>query len=355
MPVLLQLIGTGLVSIALADIFLTVLHPRSESNLLSIPVARMLWHVFRWLAQGSPKRHDRILSYGGPTIMVTLIGVWVLLMLIGFALIVWPGLGTGIQAEQGVTPTDFATALYYAGFALGTLGTGDLVPQTTPYRLLIVLKSLLGFSAFTLVLSYVLSVYQALTRRNTFALSLHHRTADTADSAVLLARLAAGNDASLHRDISDIAKDLMNLLEFNNSYPLLLYFRYRQTYYALPRIVYLAIDTASLINSALDAEQYGAVANSAGAAELWYGGMHLVRELDQSIASERRGLSPAPAELLWQEHYYQALEILRKNGVKTIDNPTSGAETYLSMRQKWAPCLAQLIKYMDYTPSQIHS
>ncbi|MFQ4134848.1 potassium channel family protein [Nodosilinea sp. PGN35] len=354
MAVLLPLIGTVLVLTALVDIFLTVLHPRSESNLLSIPVAKFLWCGFRWLAQGPPKRRDRILSYGGPTIVVALIGVWVLLLLVGFALIVWPALGTGIVAEQGNTPTDFATALYYAGFSLGTLGTGDLVPQTAPYRLLMVLKSLLGFSVFTLVLSYVLSVYNALTSRNTFALSLHHRTADTADSAVLLARLAAGNDASLYHDISDIAKDLTSLLEFNNSYPLLLYFRYRQTYYALPRIVYLAIDTATLINCALNADRYGAVAEASGAAELWYGSIHLMKELDQSIDSRAKFLPHDYAEPLWREHYDHALEVLNQNGIKTTDIPLSGAQSYLSMRHQWAPYLAKLIKHMGYLPSQIY-
>lgn len=200
-----------------------------------------------------------------------------------------------------------------------------------------------------------LKVYNALTRRNTFALSLHHRTADTADSAVLLNRLAAGNDASLHQNISDIAKDLTNLLEFNNSYPLLLYFRYHQTYYALPRIVYLTIDTAILINSAIDAEQYGAVANSAGAAEIWCGSMHLVRELEQSIAVKVRPSPQEPDELLWQEHYYHALAILNKSGIKTTKTPESGAKSYLSMRQEWGPGLAKLTQYMDYQPSQIYS
>jgi hypothetical protein len=355
MQILLQLIGTSLVLVSLVDIFLTVLHPRSESNLLSIPVARILWRCFCTLAEGSAKRHDRILSYAGPTIMVMLVGVWVLLLLVGFTLIVWPALGTAIQAEQGGTPTDFFTALYYAGFSLGTLGTGDLVPQVATYRLLIVLKSLLGFSVFTLVLSYVLSVYNALTSRNTFALSLHYRTADTADSAELLARLAAGNDTnSLQRDISDIAKELINLLELNNSYPLLLYFRYRQTYYALPRITYLAIDTASLIKSALDADQYRAVANSSGAAELWHGSLHLLQELDQSIAAKVQIAPQELDEMLWQEHYYRTLAILNKKGIKTTKTPELGAKSYLLMRQKWAPRLAKLVNYMAYQPSQIY-
>ncbi len=355
MSVLLPLIGTVLVLTALIDVFLTVLHPRAESNLLSIPVAKVVWRGFRWLAKGPPKRRDRILSYGGPTILVTLISVWVGLLLLGFALIIWPALGTGIQVEQGETSTDFATALYYSGFSLSTLGTGDLVPQTAFYRLLIVLKSLLGFSVFTLVLSYVLSVYGALTQRNIFALSLHHRTASTADSAVLLARLASGNEASLYQEVSNIAKDLTSLLEFNNSYPLLLYFRYHQSYYALPRVVYLTIDIATLINSALDADQYRALAKSSGTAELWCGGMHLMREIDQSIDSGEQTSPQESAEPLWQEHYYHALETLSQNGIKTTDAPTSGAKSYLSMRQQWEPCLAKLIKYMDYQPSQIYS
>jgi hypothetical protein len=186
-------------------------------------------------------------------------------------------------------------------------------------------------------------------------LSLHHRTADTADSAELLARLAAGNDTnSLQRDIADIAKDLMNLLELNNSYPLLLYFRYRQTYYALPRITYLAIDTASLIKSALDADQYSSVANSSGIAGLWCGSLHLLQELDQAIEAKVRASPPELDQRLWQEHYYQALAILNKNGIKTTDTPELGVKSYLSMRQAWAPRLAKLVKYMAYNPSQIY-
>ncbi|NDJ16997.1 potassium channel family protein [Myxacorys almedinensis] len=354
MPVLLQIIGTVLVVIALADIYLTVLHPRAESSLLSIAVARGMWWLFCSATQGLPKRRDRFLSYAGSTIIVTLIGVWVVLLLLGFALIIWTGLGTAIQAEQGETPTDFATAIYYVGFSLATLGTGDLVPQTTVYRLLIVLKSILGFSVFTLTLSYFVSVYNNLTSRNTVALSLHHRTADTADSAELLARLAADNNiTTLHQDISEIARNLTGLLESNNSYPVLLYFRYRQAYYALPRIAYLTMDTATLIRSALDQKQYRSVTESSGTAELWFGGIHLLEELCQTLLPKVRIQSQEPNEPRWREHYYQALERLRAEGIKTTNDPEAGADSYISMRHQWAPYLAKLMKYMVYEPRRV--
>ncbi|MBE9109753.1 two pore domain potassium channel family protein [Nodosilinea sp. LEGE 07298] len=308
MQIFLQFVGTGLVLVSLADIFLTVLHPRSESNLLSMLVARIVWGLFRAVAQGLPKQRDRILSYGGATIIVTLTGAWILMLLIGFALIVWPGLGTAIQMTPGETPTDFVTALYYSGFSLTTLGTGDLIPTTATYRFLMVLKSFLGFSIFTLVLSYVLAVYGALNSRNTFALSLHHRTADSADPAELLRRLATGNDLStLNQNITDIAEKLISLVELNNSYPLLLYFRYRQPYYALARIIYLVIDAATLTKSALDQDYYSPIINSSGIAEIWHGGQHLLDGLNNAIPVRDKLSSQAPSESFWREHYYHAL------------------------------------------------
>ena len=352
---LLQLVGTALVLVALADIFLTVLHPRSESNLLSMLVARVVWRLFRVVVRGLPKRRDRILSYAGATIIVTLIGVWILLLLIGFTLIVWPGLGTAIQTSQGKTPVDFITALYYAGFSLTTLGTGDLSPQTSTHRFLMVFKSFLGFSVFTLVLSYVLAVYGALNSRNTFALSLHHRTADTAHSAELLCRFVMGSDLStLHQDIGNMAQALSSLLELNNSYPLLLYFRYRQPHYALARVIYLVVDTVTLIKSALDRDHYGPIIQSIGTTEIWYGGLHLLDGLNRQIPSSQQTSPRDLGEAFWLDHYYNALEQLKSLGIKTTSDPEAGASVYISMRHQWAPSLARLIAYTDYRPSEIY-
>lgn len=278
------------------------------------------------------------------------------MLLLGFALIVWVGLGTGIQAEQGETPTDFITALYYAGFSLSTLGIGDLAPQTASYRLLMVLKSMLGFSAVTLTISYTLAIYSNLTSRNAFALSLHHRTADTANSIELLARLAAANNTNnLNQDISEIARNVMQILESNNSYPVLFFFRYRQKYYALSRIAYLTLDVATLIKSTLDYEQYRSIIDSSSTAELWFSGNHLVKELCQTLLPKVRVLPQEMDESLWREHYYQALERLKTEGIVVVNDPEAGADLYISMRREWAPYLAKLLNYMAYEPGSILS
>lgn len=346
-------IGTILVLLALADIFLTVLHPRSESSVLSIPVARGVWWLFLNTA-ARMKRRDRFLSYGGPAIIVAIIGVWVTLLLVGFALIVWPALGTGIQKGNGETPSSFAAAIYYVGFALTTLGTGDLAPQTESQQLLIVLQSILGYSVLTLTFAYVTSVYSNLTSRKVFALSLHHSTANIASSAELLARLAAANNINtLSQDISQIAQNLMQLLESNKSYPVLLYFRYSQDYYALPRVLFLTMDLATLINSTLDQGKYRSVIRSAGTAELWYGSKHLLEEICSALIPYVRVQSQELRQSRWREHYYQALDRLKREGIAITTDPEAGLESYISMRSQWATDLAKLITYMAYEPDKM--
>ncbi len=126
-----------------------------------------------------------------PSLLVATVAMWISLLILGFALIFWPALGNQIRMETGSTPTDFATAIYYSGYALTTLGTGEITTQTSTYRLLMVLEAVIGFSVLTMTLTYFSSVYSHLIERNTFALSIHHRTAKTADAAELLARIGA--------------------------------------------------------------------------------------------------------------------------------------------------------------------
>lgn len=349
-----QVVGAVLILLALLDIYLTVLHPRIESSLLSAKIAKGTWYCFRCIAQIFPKQRNQFLTYSGSTTIITIVVAWVLLLVIGFALIVWTGLGTAIQASQGQTPTDFATALYYSGYSLTTLGTGDLVPKTSTYRLLMFFQAALGFSIFTLTITYILSVYSALIRRNTFALSLHHRTNDTADAAELLARLAADNNlSSIQQDISNIARDLMSLLESQNTYSVLLYFRFRQSYYALPRIMYLSMDLAALIQSALNTKKYRSIVESAATAELWCGGLHLLEQVCHALLPNTRSDERDYNEQVWQDHYYEAIERLQQEGIETNPDLEAGVELYLSLRHQWQPYLCKLINYMEYDRHEI--
>lgn len=113
----------------------------------------------RALARPAGKRKVLLLSFVGPALLVILAAFWLLLLVLGFALLYWPALGTSLEASKGGTSTDFLAALYYSGFSFTTLGLGDIEPQTALLRMLTVTEAALGFSFFTLTITYFLSVY----------------------------------------------------------------------------------------------------------------------------------------------------------------------------------------------------
>jgi hypothetical protein len=349
-----QMLGTALVILSLVDIYLTVLFPRLGSSILSLRLGKVMWLLFRVIARILPVKEEKVMAHSGPILMIATVGVWLCLLICGFALIVWTELGWAIQSSKGGTETDFITALYYSGFSLTTLGTGDLTPKTDIQRLLMILEAAIGFSVFTLTITYLLSVYSAIVRRNTFALSLHHRSAGSADAAEILARFDGGGELTgVEQYISNMARDLINLLESQHSYPALLYFRFHQCYYALPRILYLAMDTATLIKSALNTEKYHALIHSTAVAELWGGTHQLLVESSQLFLSKQHLNAKDAPEKVWRKRYYNAIERLKAQGVETVSDLESGADLYVSLRGKWNVYLTGLTKYLAYKWSDI--
>ena len=85
-----QVVGAGLVLLAIADIYLTVLYPRGGKGVVSVPLSRGIWQIFRLTASSIPKSgtdtqrllvRDRLLSYMGPTLLVATVGVWISLLI----------------------------------------------------------------------------------------------------------------------------------------------------------------------------------------------------------------------------------------------------------------------------------
>lgn len=104
MTFLLQGFGIGLVGLALADIFLTVLYARSGTGMFAPRVTHYAWRGMVLIAPVKLLNRNRFLSYGGPLMMVLSVALWVGMLLVGSAFAVWPALGSGIEATDGSTP-----------------------------------------------------------------------------------------------------------------------------------------------------------------------------------------------------------------------------------------------------------
>ena len=353
----LEAIGAALVLISLADVFLTVLYVRSGTSLISDRLARWIWRGFRIVDRWVPDDCHRIMSFGGASILLLIIAVWVILLVLGFGLITWPNLGTGVRSASGPTPTSLPAALYFAGSNLATAGSSDLVPQTQGMRLVAVICPLIGMSVITLTLTYLLQVYQALMRRNTFALRLHFATRATGDAAELIAGLGAGGDfAGARGDLGALARELVNLYESHHFYPMLLYFRFRDPHYALSRMTTIAMDAVTLIRSALDPGTYAPLQNCAASTTLWEGGTYLLQEMARVLLPDSCGRPGDPPDgataARWIEHYRAAAGRLREAGIQTHPDEQAGGQKYVSLRCHWDLALRSFASYMDYAPAE---
>lgn len=233
---LIQVVGAVVVFAVLQDVFFTVLFPASGHGLLWRPLTRWPWKAFALVGRRLPfERRRAFLTYSGPVQITVNLGVWILLLVTGWALIFRPALRSQIVASSGTTDTSWATAFYYSGYVLTTLGLGDVVARDGLFRLLTVVEAGIGFATVSMAITYFLSVYWALTERKVSAALLHHRTYDTGDAASLLAGLARdGGLPGAPDELVSMAGFVQRALETHASYPVLRYFHQQRTYYALP-------------------------------------------------------------------------------------------------------------------------
>lgn len=354
LDILLTLAGTAIVLVTTADVFFSVLFPTSRHGPVRKPLSSAIWLLFR-LVGGvlHGRRRRNFVSYSGPVIIgATLVG-WFLLLNAGFALLFKPALGTAIVADSGPTDTSWAAAFYYSGFNITTLGVGDLTPATGTFRILTVSAAAMGFAYFSMSITYFLSVYSHLTGRNAYARGLHHLTGRSGDAAALIARLANGvtlDGAQQHVGTkADYLRQIHQALCF---YPVLQHFHYRDPSYALPRILFIGLDTAALIRSALDPERYQRLLGSAELAEL----IEASNDLLSGLTSDGRARPPTPVEAAdWRSRFDDAWGRLESAGLRLRADRIAAVQAYVAERARWNQPLRTLADFMLYEWTDIEN
>lgn len=194
---LVTVVGAAMVLLILRDAFHTLWHPTRHGGLSRL-VMTAIWRLStalgpRWGASGLT----------GPLGIVSVVALWVLTVVAGWALIYWPHLPEGFVYAEAVRPSGRAgplDAVYISLVTLSTLGLGDIAPTAGWLRVVAPLEGLVGFALLTATVSWILGIYPALARRRALALRLSHllRTyssperTDSPAGAALLLDLAAG-------------------------------------------------------------------------------------------------------------------------------------------------------------------
>jgi len=358
MAMLEQSAGAVVTVVVLLDVFLTVLYARAGSELFSPFVSRTIWAAFRLVSRPFGRNRGTVLSYCGPVILVALIAVWAAGLALGSALMMHPHLGGGIRASQGPTPTDFMSALYAGASSLSFVGSSDFKPQSAPFQALYMLNSLIGMSVMSLVLTYVMQIYNALRTRNALGLAVQTLSDDTGDAAELIAGLGPhGQFNSGFTNLSTLASNVSAVKESHHFYPLLFYFRFTEPYYSVSQTATVLLDTVSLLKGALSDEDYNWLKESATVAQCWRAAMLLVGMLEEVFLPGQPAQRPAAADAgdreRWRRRYMAARERLQQAGINTIADPATGLETYISLRERWDGHIARLRASMLYGADEI--
>lgn len=217
MDVVWTLLGIALIALALRDIFDVLFHPLGRGV-----IARRVVAATSAVALRIGGRNGALLA--GPLAYGAVVATWAALLAVGWALIWMPHLPEGFSFDPGLTaaPSGFADALYLSLVNLTSLGYGDIAPQASLLRILGPIETIFGLGLLTAGISWLISIYNAISRRDSLAHEV--RLAKEAEQR-LGEKLADADPALLQAMLASFAEQLIRARRDLIHFPIIHYFR----------------------------------------------------------------------------------------------------------------------------------
>lgn len=171
MDIVLTALGVVLIALALRDIFDVLFHPLGRGM-----ITRGVVRSIAALARRAPRRAGTWALLAGPLGYIAVIGTWAALLVVGWALVFLPQLPGGFHFDPGLDPAQhsgFLDALYISLVNLTSLGYGDISPASPVLRLLGPIETMFGLGLLTASISWLISIYGAISRRDSLAHEVH--------------------------------------------------------------------------------------------------------------------------------------------------------------------------------------
>jgi voltage-gated potassium channel Kch len=214
------LLGIALIGLALRDIFDVLFHPLGRGA-----IARTIVDGASTLARRLESRFRSVGLLVGPLSYVAVVAAWAALLAVGWALVFLPHLPEGFTFDPGLDPADhsgFADALYVSLVNLTSLGYGDISPASSLLRLLGPIETMFGLGLLTASISWLISIYNAISRRD----SLAHEVLLAKQSEERLGeKLADADPDLLETMLASFAEQLIRARRDLIHFPIVHYFR----------------------------------------------------------------------------------------------------------------------------------
>jgi hypothetical protein len=350
-------VGVAFLILVAYDVYSTVLHSSARYGPIGEGLNRAVWRVSRKVAFGlGRRRRHRLLNAVGPALMPLLIVTYIVLLTLAFALVYAPHVPDDFQLTVAKGEAAWVNAVYFSGCTLTTLGYGDIVPRTTALRFVALFEAASGFALISLAITYLLAVNTALERKRTVALSLYHQAGEGADAAGYIAHyFVDGKFHGLREALRTSTRDIQALLESHVEHPVINYFHPVEVYRSLPRILFLLLETCTVIRTTLDREESADLRNFPEVRTLESSARHVLTQLVESLELERRmgprkvlGNGAEEDERRWRRRFEQTLARLEESGIKTRDDAEQGWEEYRAKREEWESKLERLSLYLGF-------
>ncbi|HKW45381.1 MAG TPA: potassium channel family protein [Candidatus Eremiobacteraceae bacterium] len=332
--------GAFVVALILYDIFLTVLVPRPASRFgrLSARYIPLAWRYWRsaGLAMRDTNRRDAFLGVFAPFGVISLLALWELSLIVGFALVLF-----GLHDQVRPALTTFGDAMYFAGTSFITIGFGDFVGTTMASRLLSLAAGATGLGTTAVVLTYVFLMFGAYQRREVRVTMVDVRAgAPPSGVAFLVTHAELDIRSSMPATFVDIQAWAAEIMDTHLAYPMLFYFRSSHDHASWVAALGAVLDAATLLVTAVSDEPTGQ------ASLLVDAGTHAMHDI-----ADYFGMPISGGAGVERSEFVDARARLGGAGYALRDEEASW-NAFCSFRSRYAESLNSIARYWAIPPTQ---
>ena len=256
LDVVVGLLGAVLVFSTMADVFQSVVVPRSVGTRwrASGRISRNCWVLWRdrAIGIGDEERREDTLGIYAPTLMITLLAYWTATQIVGYGLLFW-ALRAGLHPVPG-----FGGAIYFAGTSLLTIGYGDIVPVHWFTRALALFAAGSGLATLATVTTFLFQTFGAFQRREAFVVTVSERLGAPPSGLEFVMRHVK---LGLMNDVNAILREgqqwMAEVMETHLAYPTLTYFRSSHDDESWVGTLGALLDASTLLITTVDLDHRG--------------------------------------------------------------------------------------------------
>src|SRR3954468_15147815 len=338
------ILGTAIMLLVLLDAFEAMVLPRRATRRFRLAryYYRVFWYLWIHVADCLKRRglKQHFLSMFGPLSLLGLFSLWVMSLILSFALFHW-SLGAPMGSER--TAPSFGTCAYLSGETFFTLGYGDFSPTAGIGRALSVLEAGLGFGFMAVIIGYLPVLYQAFSRRELTIGLLDARAGSPPTAGEMLGRVAkAGSLSQIDNLLWEWESWSADLLESQLSFPVLAFYRSQHDNQSWLACLTAILDTcALLLANIVDVNHYQVQITFAMA-------RHAAVDLSLIFRTPQRQLS---SDRLPDECYRELMAGLSDSKLR-IDTSEHSAARLKELRAMYEPFIDALADYfkLDLPP-----